>query len=295
MKRRRGIAPGLRLLPFVALALIPAGGCSTSKLAVSAMTPVLQNTVDAALRSDDPRLVGDALPTSLLLLDGMMETDRGNREIVRLSSMLHFAYAFAWVEEPERASRYYARGRDLGWRALGRPEVQVAVTAGPLKELPAALAKLKQDDAESLVWIAANWAQWIELHLEDTSAVADISRLMPLTDRLVELDETIFWGMPRILAGALQASRPITLGGNPDRARAEFDRALEISDRNLLLAQVFEAKTLAVQTFDGESFQSSLREVLEAAPGQLPEAELLNRIARIKAEELLARYEDIFE
>jgi hypothetical protein len=101
--------------------------------------------------------------------------------------------------------------------------------------------------------------------------------------------------MPRILLGAMHASRPVMLGGNPDRSRAEFDRAFEISGRNLLLAHVFFAETWCVLAFDAGSFDSSLREVENAPPGLLPEAELLNRIARAKAAELLVRAEEIFE
>jgi hypothetical protein len=286
---------GIRVVAIALPAALTLSGCSTSRLAVGAMTPVLENTVDAALRSDDPQLVGEALPTSILLLDGMLETDPGNRDAARLSSLLHFSYAFAWVEEKDRASALYARGRDLGWRALDRPEIEEAVRTGTLIELREALPELGEKDGPALVWVAANWAQWIQLNLDDTGAVADVARLMPLTERLAEIDETLFWGLPRILLGALHASRPITLGGNPERAREEFDRAFAISDRNLLLAQVFYAKTLCVQTFDGDAFRSSLREVLEAEPGKLPEAELLNRIARLQAEDLLAQYEEIFE
>ena len=101
--------------------------------------------------------------------------------------------------------------------------------------------------------------------------------------------------MPRILLGALHAARPVMLGGDPERATTEFERAFEISGRNLLLAQVFYAKTWCVQTFDAEAYESSLREVLDAPAGLLPEAEFLNRIARIQAESLLDEAEEIFE
>ena len=53
-------------------------------MTVNMMAPVLRNTTDAALRSDDPRLIGDALPTSLLLLEGMLETNPGQQEIATL-------------------------------------------------------------------------------------------------------------------------------------------------------------------------------------------------------------------
>ena len=286
-----------RLLAGAALVIVglTGAGCSTSRMAVGAMTPVLENTVASALRSDDPQFVGEALPTSILLLDGMLETDPGNRDVARLSAMLHFSYAYAYVDEPDRASRFYARGAELGWKALNRPEFERAVREGTLAELAEALPEVREKDAPALLWVSANWAQWIQLNLGDTSAVADVSRVMPLTERLVELDETYFWGMPRILTGALHASRPITLGGNPARSAEEFARAFEISDRNMLMAQVFYAQTLCVQTFDAEAFKSTLREVLDAEPGMLPDAELLNRIARLKAEALLEQYEEIFE
>ncbi|NNE44506.1 MAG: hypothetical protein HKN12_09870, partial [Gemmatimonadetes bacterium] len=136
---------------------------------------------------------------------------------------------------------------------------------------------------------------WIQNNLGDTRAVADVARLMPLGERVAELDETLFWGMPRILLGALHAARPVMLGGDPERATAEFHRAFEISGRNMHLAQVFNARTVCVQTFDSEAFSTSLREVLDAPSGVLPEAELLNRIARTKATALYAQSEEIFE
>ncbi len=261
------------------------------------MAPVLENTVDVALRSEDPALVRDALPTSLLLLEGMIETHPDQRDVAQLASMMYFAYAFAFVEaeDPARASGLYDRGRELGWRALGRTETETAVRGGSFAELEDALADLKEKHAEPLLWVAANWGMWIELNLGDPAAVADFARLLPLVEKVAELDDTLFWGMPRILLGAMHASRPVMLGGDPDRAHREFERAFEVSNRNLLLAQVFLAKTWCVQTFDQDAFESALHEVLDAPTGRLPDAELLNQIARVQAEALLEQSEDIFE
>jgi len=283
------------LLAATALAFL--GGCSTSRMTVGFMAPILENTTDVALRSEDPRLVGDAFPTSILLLEGMLETSPGRRDVATLTSMYYFAYAFGYVEDddPERASALYDRGREVAWQALGRPEVERAVREGTFEELDAALGRLRKRDAEAALWVAANWGLWIELNLEDTRAVADVARLMPLAEKVAALDDTLFWGMPRILLGALHAARPVMLGGNPDRSRQEFERAFAISHRNLLMAHVFFAKTWCELTFDAGSFESSLREVLDAPDGLLPEAELLNRIARAKAARLLARKQEIFE
>lgn len=282
---------------MLACALAGGSGCSTSRMTVDLMTPVLENTVDVALRSEDPTLVRDALPTSLLLLEGMVETHPDNRDVAQLAAMMYFAYGFAFVEaeDPERASGLYDRGRELGWRAFDRPEQERAIRAGRFVELDEALADTDAKRAEALLWVAANWGMWIELNLDDSAAVADFARLMPVVERVAELDDDLFWGMPRILLGAVHASRPVILGGDPERARKEFERAFEISNRNLLLGQVFFAKTWCVQTFDQDAFESALHEVLDAPTGRLPEAELLNQIARVQAEALLDQSEEIFE
>jgi hypothetical protein len=282
---------------MVPLVLLAAAGCSTSRLAVRSMTPVLESTVEAALRSDDPDLVGEGLPTSLLLVEGMLETSPGNRDVAELAGLLYFAYAFAFVEDesPPRALGLYRRGLEHAWSAFDRPDLERAIRDGTLDEMGAALPRLREGDAEALLWVCANWGMWIQLNLQEPRAAADLARLLPLAERLAELDDGLFWGMPRILLGALHAGRPVTLGGDPDRSRAEFERAFAIGGRNLLLAQVFFAKTWCVQTFDAQAFDASLREVLDAPSGLLPEAELLNRIARRKAEALRARAEDLFE
>jgi TRAP transporter T-component len=289
--KRSAIAAGLLVLAGMG------SGCSSSRMAVGFMTPVLQDTVDSALRNDDPILVVDALPTSILLVDGMLRTDPGNRDLARVGAMLQFAYAFAHLETeaPERASRYYAHGAELGWRALDRPDLERAIREGTFAQLGDAVAKLGDDDAESVLWICLNWGMWVQLEIQDPAAAADLARLMPLAERLAEIDETLFWGMPRILLGALHAGRPVMLGGDLDRAKAEFDRAFELSQGNLLIGKVFFARTWCVQSFDADAFEKSLREVLDAPPGRLPEAEFLNRIAVRKAGLLLAESAEIFE
>jgi hypothetical protein len=282
------------LLPAVALSC---GGCSTSRLAIGAMTPVLQNSMKAALRSDDPQLVREALPASMLLAEGMLETRPEETEIAALASMFYFCYAFAFVEEEDaaRASSLYERGIELGWQALARPEAERSIRNGDFEAVRAALPALDAGDAEALLWLTANWALWIQVNLKDTSAVADLARVRLLAERLVSLAGDQFWGLPHILLGAIHASRPATLGGDPEKAREEFELAFAATDRNLLLTHVFYAERYCVQVFDEQQYEATLREVLNAPRGELPDAELLNQIARQRAASLLAKTEEIFD
>jgi hypothetical protein len=289
--------PSVRWLILLLVAASSLGGCSTSRLAIGAMTPVLQNSMKAALRSEDPQLVRDALPASMLLAEGMLETRPGQTEVATLASLFYFCYAFAFVEEedPPRASSLYERGIALGWQAVAKPQAEEAIRAGDFDALRAVLPTLDAADAEALLWLTANWASWIQLNLKDTGAVADLARVRLLAERLVALAGDDFWGLPHILLGAIHASRPKTLGGDPEKAREEFARAFSAAERNMLLAHVFYAERYCVQVFDAEEYESTLREVLAAPHGELPEAELLNQIARQRATSLLAKTEEIFD
>jgi len=168
--------PAFRILLAGLVPLL--GGCSTSRLAVDFMVPVLENTTVVALRTPDAQLVGDALPTSILLLEGMLETHPKQRDIARMAAMYRFAYAFGFVEDddPERALAIYDAGRELAWRAFGHQELEHAIREGTFDEMNAALAKVKGKDAEALLWVAANWGMWIQLNLGDTRAVPGVAR-----------------------------------------------------------------------------------------------------------------------
>ncbi|MGD8395864.1 MAG: TRAP transporter TatT component family protein, partial [Candidatus Eiseniibacteriota bacterium] len=110
----------------------------------------------------------------------------------------------------------------------------------------------------------------------------------------IELDAAYQWGMPHLMMGAYYAGRPRLLGGDPVRGLEHFERARQISGGRLALASLFEARYYAVQTLDEPLFERRLEEVLETSPDALPEARLLNLIAREKARALLAAREDIF-
>ncbi|MDP6802974.1 MAG: TRAP transporter TatT component family protein [Gemmatimonadota bacterium] len=291
MKKQRA---AIAALAWVAVSVT---GCSTTRLTVDLMAPVLRDTTTAALRSQDPQLVREALPTSILLLQGLLESHPEQSEVARLASMLSFSYAYAFVEDedPARASTLYRQGIELGWRAFGDPDREQAIRSGDFPSLREALAACDPGDAPALLWIAANWSSWIQLNLADPRAAADLARVLPLVTRLVELDGDAFWGMPHILLGSLHGARPAMLGGDSAASLAEFELAFAASDRTLLMAQVFYARTYCMQVFDGDLYRSSLREVLDAPAGQLPDAELMNAVAREKAARLLPLADEIFD
>lgn len=264
------------------LALLAAGCGMTQRLAVGSMVPVLENTAAAARERGDVKTVGEALPANLLLLDGLIRTDPRNVRLLSLGAFLYFGYALGWVEagDPELASHYYATGRDYGLRALERHDDFRKGTQGNVAAFQSGLASLGKSDVPALAWTGANWARWLSLNLDSPAAIAEVPRIEALLDRLLELDPGFERGLPHALRGSYDALRPQLFGGDPERARREFEAALQISQRRMLLYLVFYAEFYCRQVLDEECFVRTLDEVAAAPDTLLPEQQLLNAIGR---------------
>ena len=93
--------------------------------------------------------------------------------------------------------------------------------------------------------------------------------------------------------GAVHASRPPMLGGDPNKAREYFERAAD-AQPGYLMNKVMEAQYLAVQTQDRSRYKRLLGEVLAADADALPEQRLANELAKRRAALLLERIEEYF-
>jgi hypothetical protein len=305
MCTRRNPRPGRRRPPrwetlTAAAALFGAvagsSGCSTTKLAVGSMVPILEESMAAGQSSSDLQLVEDGIPGNLVLLDGLIRTDP-RPELLTMGARLYFSYAFAFVEDtdPERASGLYAIGRDYGKRALARrKEFARAFEQGSAEVVAEAAEDLDQDDVPELVWTAAAWAGWANLNLEDPAAVADLPLVEALLMRAIELDEGYLYGIPHLLLGTFHAARPPALGGDQERAQRHFTRARELGQGNLLLVPVFEAKYYARAILDPALYDRLLDEALSAPLDRAPDIRLLNAVAQRKARDLQAAKDEYF-
>jgi hypothetical protein len=279
------------------LAVAVLTGCGfTQRLAVGSMVPVLENTASAARERGDLGTVGAGMPANLLLLDGLIRTDPHNQRLLALGSYLYVGYALGWIEasDPRLASTYYAMGRDYGLRALERHGAFRDGRRGTVAEFEHGLAALGKEDVAALAWAGANWGRWLSLNLDSPAAIAEMPRVQALLDRLLQLDANFEHGLPHALRGSYDALRPQMFGGDPQRARREFDAALQVSQRRMLLYLVFYAEFYCRQVLDEECFVHTLDEVVAAPDTLLPDARLLNEIGRQRAVQLRQRQSELF-
>jgi hypothetical protein len=111
--------------------------------------------------------------------------------------------------------------------------------------------------------------------------------------RVVELDESYYYGGAHLFLGAYYSSRPAMYGGKPQLSREHFERALAISNRKFLLTLVTYAETYARMVFDKTLYENLLTEVLDQ-PLDDNEMASSNKLAQVMAKKLLDATEDFF-
>jgi hypothetical protein len=271
-------------------------GCSTTGIAVGAMGPILENTKVAALASSDIRTFDAAVPSNLMLLEGLIQTDPKKANLRITAAMMYFSYAFTFDSPADEgyASTLYLKGFEHAKAALLRNKAMAAAWDKPVDDFVAATAELTDKDLEAIMWTAANWSQFISLHLDSTKVLTQIPRNTALMERAAEIDGTYFEGLPYIMLGSLHAFRPQLMGGDPVAALANFEKAFAVSDSRFLLAHYLYAKFYCHRILDDVQFEEKLQYVLDQPDDILPEYRLLNAIARQKSAILLKEKDELF-
>jgi len=253
-----------------------------------------ENISHAILNQNDPETVRAGAPAFLLLLDGFVDGNPDDRDLLRATADLYGSYATVFVDDGDRARRLatkalaYARSA-LCKEASGSCDGLVKIYA----EFVPSLAGFGPGDLTYLYSFGAAWAGWVKLHSEDWNARADLPKIEALMQRIVDLDETYQWGRAHLYLGVLNSQLPPSLGGRPEHAREHFERSIELSEGRDLISKVEFARRYARLVFDQRLHDRLLEEVLDADP-VVADLTLSNVIAQEQASRLLAGSSDYF-
>lgn len=265
-----------------ALLVLSLAGCASL-----AQRQLADNLGRSVLNQDDPATVRAGAPAFLLLLDGLLEGDPENVDLLIANARLHAAYAGVFVEDRERAGRLAGKAHGYARRALCLTRRALCdLHERPFADYQAALAPLGRDALPALYAYGVTWAGVIEQQ-GDWQAAADLPKVEAVLDRVVAIDEGFERGQAHVYLGALRSLVPPALGGNPERGRAHFERAIALSQGRNLVAQVELARRYARLTFDRALHDRLLQEVLAADPVE-PGLTLSNVLAQAQARDLLA-------
>jgi hypothetical protein len=266
-----------------------AAGCS------SLLGSMAASTLSAAiLNQDDPALVESGVPAYLLLVDGLISESPDNEDLLAAGAQLFALYGSRFEADPERVTRLTAKARDYGRRSICIAHEPACSWQGLSHDaFVGELQGVRSKDVEYLYAFSVGWLSYLDATSEDWTAVAELPWVDAALTRAVELDETFEDGALHGYLGILNALRPPALGGQPDVAKAHFERAIELSGGRDLSVKVEYARRYARLVFDQELHDRLLHEVL-AAPTDVPGYTLFNVLAKQEAEALLASSKEYF-
>ncbi|MFP4467126.1 MAG: TRAP transporter TatT component family protein [Candidatus Goldiibacteriota bacterium] len=293
-----------RAVIFVFLIMFVINGCSMRRLAVDTTALFMDDVVTAFLMEEDMKFAENAGPGNLKLLDGLIRgSDFENEDLLIKGCKLYGMYTIAFFEDAsadkkqdrenlKRASVMYDRAREYGMTVLKKNHDFRESLDKTYDEYKKNLMAFGEDDVEALFWTAFAWGSYINLNRNNIRAVANLPRARAMMERVIELDNSYFYGMPHLFM-IVNYSMPAMFGGNPEKAMKEYEALKSVSGDKLAIGDIYMAKYYAVQARDKELFDELLDKVENVNDDIIPE-KLLTAVAKAKAKVLRKKKSDLF-
>lgn len=288
--------------------LVAGSGCSLKRIAVGSVGNMLAEGGSTYAADDDPELIAQALPFGLKLIESLLAEvpDHPGLLLAATRGFTQYGYAFVAMEADEvededlaratamrdRARRLFLRARDYGVRGL---EARHSGLGASLRTDPrAAVRAATQEDVAMLYWTAAAWGSAISISKHLPRLVADQLIVEAMLDRALELDEAFDHGAIHSALIGYEVSRQGMDGDPVDRARAHFERAVELTNGQAAGPYVSYAENVMVRRQDRAGFERLLEAALAIDRDARPQWRLPNILMQRRARWLLRRTEDLF-
>lgn len=279
--------PVLFLMVFL---MLPA----CSRMVSNATSDLADNLAQAIANNDDPDTVKAGGPAYLLMMDGLVHRDPANEALLMRAAGLYSAYGEAFVDDPARARRLSQRALSYATQALCvHDQDDCHLRQADFDVFEARIQRVDKQGVPLFYTWGAAWAGWIQARSDDLDAVAELSRVEAIMQRIAVVDEGYQQGSVHLYLGAFAILVPPALGGKPQAARRHFERAIDLSGGENLMAKVVYARRYARMVYDRPLHDRLLMEVLAADP-HVPGMVLWNILAQEQARELLASADDFF-
>jgi tetratricopeptide (TPR) repeat protein len=283
------------LIPLIFLLF---NACSVQKITIRYASGIFDAGVKAIFSETDYEIAKSSIPANLKLLEAIYNVDPKNEKITTLLVQGYTGYAMGFVEDedPQRAKLLYKRAFEFGINYLKAKNKKFAesLNAEFEKFEKTLKSEFTKKDVPILFWTTMAWGSYVNLSRDDPDAIGQIPKIEAMVKRTIELDENYFYGSADMFLGVLLSARPKMFGGDPEKGKEYFEKCIKISDGKYLLPYVFYARYYAVQIQDKELFEKLLNYVIDSPAELLKDAELLNIIAKKKAERFKNMTDELF-
>ncbi|MDR0552120.1 MAG: TRAP transporter TatT component family protein [Spirochaetaceae bacterium] len=286
--KRKTIAARVLLIIYSQV-LIALASCATtpaSEMAQKLSPGTVKLFLPGFIKSSERKLAKKPGDWKLSLEAGSYCIMNANAFIQGPASMLPPAQYQKRDKEYARAKKEYLRGVSRLRAALDAKYPGINQASGG-SEFKRYLANLGKDDVEMLYWTVAGTMAAFSIDPLDVSLSVKLPELTALILRAYELDPN--WGDGTLddFLVLLYGSLPRDMGGDKEKAKLHYERALQKSAGRNAGPYVSWAEAICVPEQDYQGFRRNLEAALAINPEAYPPLRLNNIITQRKARYLL--------
>ncbi len=301
----------ISLLATVSVFTILAFSCSLDKFAVRTVAGFLAGSGQGTVFSgdDDPELVGDALPFALKIYESLLDSDPTNAPLALATGRAYVSYAFAFVQAPsdqlpvekadeqkamrQRAKKLFLRARDDVLRGLEIRHHGFTTAIEGATPL-AALRMVNRSDEDYLYWAGAAWLAAFSADPFDFAQIVTVTRAVALLQQVQDWDNAYSAGAVHEIFISFYGSAPADLGGSEQKARENFQQAINLSKGLRAGPYIALASSVSVKNQDAAEFRDLLGKALAVnVDADIPDR-LVNIINQRRAQWMLDHIDDFF-
>jgi hypothetical protein len=315
------------------LALVAGCPSTIQHMAAGTTAQILAKAQPSLQMESDYELASRAIPGALKTIEGFYVADE--QPVLRgILSEGYCQYATAFVEDEwelakfaknidevenqnERASKMFTRC--MNYALVDMPGGFEKDLFGTPDQATKRINSIGLDHRTPLMWVGLGLGGMINHNLTRVEMLSYLPIVKVILERVVAIDTaqrgqidgtkhvpcdsscTTHLALPHIALGLVYSAASKQFGGDPDRAKAEFETALRITadaqhpDGKMMLARVLLAYRVGMMTNDRKLFHDNLVKVLETDPAIWPEQRLANEVAQRRARRYLSHEKDLFQ
>jgi hypothetical protein len=263
---------------YLVLVCFTISSCSFNKIAVNSSSGLLYSASREVEAESNYEVFKTGVPGNLMLMEGLLSESPENLDILATLTKGYAGYAFAinetdmhneeWGELKTEIGRSqalfnYTRSLNFGLRYLRVNKIELNDLISRMNE-PQGIAHLLEKrlsadkkDLDLVLFTAQSFAALINLQKDNISMVAQLPVAKAMFDWVCMKDPKINYGTCDIFYGAFEAGRPKMLGGNPEKGKEIFLRAIENHPHNWLIRTSYMQYYLIPQN-DKDGFEQQL-------------------------------------
>jgi hypothetical protein len=230
----------------------------------------------------------------MVLIDGFIADNPDDPEILASGATLYASYGAIFADDETRASRLTSRARRYALKAMC--ESYAPACDWPdnnYDEFVATLDGIGPKQAELLYTYGFASLAYLRAHSADWNSLAELPQIEALFNRYMDISGDEVNSSVYTYMGILLTLRPPALGGEPEKAREYFEKAIALTGGRDLGAKVEFARGYAKLLYERDLHDQLLNEVVAADPYQ-DGFTLGNVLAQEQAAALLAEADDYF-